>query len=155
MKDLLKSYRKRLINLTGKNRSLLLLRLASQQLIDLHEANFLNGNNSFFILENVINGKKVILSDEHDARDEDVNILSLKLKRLMRSDKYIYEEQGSKDLHIGWPMVKGKFSDGTPVRCALTYIPVELQLKEGKFIINKRPNQGISFNISQAILRCS
>ncbi len=148
MKDLLKSYRKRLINLTGKNRSLLLLRLASQQLIDVHEANFLNGGTSFSILEKLISGKKVMICEEHDARDESVNVLSLKLKRLIRADKFIYEEQGSKDLHIGWPFIKGKFSDGTPVRCALAYIPVELTLKEGKFTLSKRPNQNIVFNIS-------
>ena len=54
MIDILKAYLKRLTNLTGNNRSLLLLKLNSSQFLDIHELNFLNGHSSFSIIEDLI-----------------------------------------------------------------------------------------------------
>ncbi|MDH5381219.1 MAG: AAA domain-containing protein [Cyclobacteriaceae bacterium] len=148
MKDLLKSYSKRLTNLSGKNRSLLLLKLYSHQYIDLREFDFLNMEPSFNILQKLIEGKSHVLSPEFDSRDDDVNIVSRKLKKLIRTEKFLFEEQGTKDLHIGWPFIRGKFSDGTQVRCALLYIPVEIILSKNQYVIKQRKDIGISLNKS-------
>jgi hypothetical protein len=147
MQKTLKSYLKRLTNLTGNNRSLLLLRLLSGQFVDLHDFNHLSGNTSFSLVEALIGNKsKIKLCDEVDSRDEDVNIISKQLKRLRRIEKLIYEERGAKDLYVGWPFVSGKFNDDTLVRCPLLFFPVELSLETGEWLLKTRKDVNITFN---------
>ena len=147
MQKTLKSYLKRLTNLTGNNRSLLLLKLLSGQFVDIHDFNHLNGNTSFSIVEALIaNRSKIKLCDEVDPRDEDVNILSKQLKRLQRTERFIYEERGAKDLYVGWPFINGKFSDDTPVRCPLLFFPVALTLDNGHWLLTARKDVNITFN---------
>ena len=55
-KNILSTYLRRLTNLSGNNRSLLLLRLHAEQLIDLHKLSFLNGEKSFEIINALIGG---------------------------------------------------------------------------------------------------
>lgn len=147
MQKTLKSYLKRLTNLTGNNRSLLLLKLLSGQFIDINDFNHVSGNTSFSIIEALIANKSNIkLCDESDPRDEDVNIASKQLKRLQRTERFIYEERGAKDLYIGWPFVSGKFNDDTPVRCPLLFFPVELTLDNGQWLMTTRKDVNITFN---------
>ncbi|MDH5396694.1 MAG: AAA domain-containing protein [Cyclobacteriaceae bacterium] len=148
MNQLLKSYSKRLTNLTGKNRSVLLLKLNSSHYADIHKFSFLNGKPSFSIIESLILGKKVIICPEMDSRDQDVNLISRILRKIQRADNFIFEEQGSRDLHIGWPFLRGKLADGTPVRCALAYFPVELKLNKNKWEIIPRTDTGATLNRS-------
>ncbi|MDX1627703.1 MAG: AAA domain-containing protein, partial [Fulvivirga sp.] len=147
MHDLLKSYLKRLTNLTANNRSLMLLRVPAAQFIDLHDFNFIVENGSFSIIEQLIAGKSAKLCPVTDSRHEDTNLISRKLKRLQRSDKFIQEERGSKDLYVGWPFVRGKLMDGTPVRAPILFFPVELDI-EGKFWKLHQRSSGIMFNKS-------
>ncbi len=149
MKQILQSYLRRLTNLTANNKSLLLLRLVSDRFIDLHDFNFLLKKSSFEIIENLIGKKpKIGICSVADSRDEDSNLMSRKLKRLSRAEKYIFEERGSKDLYIGWPFVKGKFSDGTMVRCPLLFFPVELTQEENSWNLSLRKDVNITFNKS-------
>ena len=53
-----------------------------------------------------------------------------------------------KILYVGWPFIKGKFSDGTMVRCPLLFFPVELSLEENNWSINLRKDVSITFNKS-------
>ncbi len=147
MQKTLKSYLKRLTNLTGNNRSLLLLKLLNGQFVDINDFNHLNGSTSFSIIEALIGNKsKIKLCPEADPRDEDVNIISKQLKRLQRTERFIYEERGAKDLYIGWPFVSGKFSDDTLVRCPLLFFPVELVLEAGNWSLAIRKDVNITFN---------
>jgi len=131
MHKILQSYLRRLTNLTGKNRSILLLRLTYQQFIDVHDFDFLTGNSSFTIVEELIaRKKKISLCPIMDSRDESSNQVSRRLKRLQRIDNFIYEEGGARDLYVGWPFIKGKFSDGTLVRAPLVFFPVSIQTNE-------------------------
>lgn len=149
MKHILQSYLRRLTNLTAKNKSLMLLRLASGQFVDLHDFNFLVKKPSFAIINNLIGRKsKTAICSLADSRDEDANLMSRKLKRLSRTEKYIFDERGSKDLYVGWPFIKGKFSDGTMVRCPLIFFPVELSLEENDWILRLRDDVNITFNKS-------
>ncbi|HMP98405.1 MAG TPA: AAA domain-containing protein [Cyclobacteriaceae bacterium] len=145
---ILKTYLRRLTNLSGNNRSLLLLKLSAEQLIDLHKLSYLEKTNSFSILTSLIAGKSHVLCAVTDARMEQSNEVSRRLKRLQRIDQLIYEEKGSKDLHVGWPILRGKFNDGTNVRAPLVYFPVSLQQEKGKWILFLRKDAGISFNKS-------
>jgi len=147
MQKTLKSYLKRLTNLTGNNRSLLLLRLLSGQFIDLNGFNHLSGNTSFSIIEELIASKsKIKLCDEIDPRDEDVNVISKQLKRLRQTEKFIYEERGAKDLYVGWPFVMGKFNDETAVRCPLLFFPVSLVVDNGQWYLSARKDVNVTFN---------
>lgn len=145
---ILSSYLRKLTNLSGNNRSIYLPRIKSEQFIDLHQLSQLNGENSFSIVEALIKNKSKILCPLVDSRMEASNDVSKKIKRLQRLDQLIYEERGSKDLHLGWPFARGKFMDGTSVRCPLLFIPVELKLEKNNWVIDVRENVGVTFNKS-------
>lgn len=126
----------------------MLLRLTGDQFIDLQSLSYLNGLKSFEIISALIRNKEDRICAIHDSRHEATNIASQKLKMIQRTDRFIFDERGTNDLHIGWPFVRGKFSDGTPVRCPLLYFPVTLK-QQGKFwVLSLRPEAGISFNKS-------
>ena len=127
LQKILKSYQKRLTNLTSRNKSLLLLNLSAEQFLDIHELDFLQNKPSFSIIEQLIAQKNTIsLCEIHDPRYERVNEVSKRLRKISRTEKFIEEERGSEDLYVGYPIVKGKFSDGTVVRCPLMFFPVTL-----------------------------
>jgi len=67
--SILRTYRRRLTNLSSRNRSLLLTNLPSEQFLDLHEADFLLNKPSFDILAQLITSKRPIaLCDVLDPR---------------------------------------------------------------------------------------
>ena len=149
MHKILQSYLRRLTNLTGNNRSILLLRLTYQQFIDVHDFDFLTGNPSFTIIEELIaRKKKISLCPIMDSRDESSNQASRRLKRLQRIDNFIYEEGGARDLYVGWPFIKGKFSDGTLVRAPLVFFPVSIQTNETTWKLHLRADVSITLNKS-------
>ncbi len=148
MHEVLKSYLKRLTNLSGNNRSLMLRRLSADQFLDLYALNFITESGAFDILEHLIGGRKKVLCPLMDSRHEDTNVVSRKLKKLQRVDRFIQEERGSKDLYVGWPFVKGKFSDGTPARCPVLFFPVTLELKKDHWMLVPRVEEGVTFNKS-------
>lgn len=147
-KRILESWMRRLTNLSGNNRSLLLLRLSAEQLMDLHEVNMLNGFPSFDVIKALIAGKAIKLCQVLDSRVEYNNEVSRKLKKIQRADHFLFEERGSNDLHIGWPFVRGKFSDGTMVRCPLLFFPVTLDQSNNGWHLQLRQQAGITFNKS-------
>ncbi|MBU2915931.1 AAA domain-containing protein [Reichenbachiella agariperforans] len=149
MQEILKSYLRRLTNLSGNNRSLLLLKLLKEQFIDLHEFDFALNEPSFKIMEGVMARKsKIPLCSVQDSRDEDSNKLSMRLKKLKRVDHLVYEEQGARDMYVGWPFVKGKFNDGTLVRCPLMFFPVSLDADGKEWNLQFRKDVNITLNKS-------
>lgn len=143
---ILNTYLRRLTNISGNNRSIFLPRVQSEQYLDIHQISQLNGEKSFSIVETLIARKEKTLCPVMDARMESANDSSKKIKRLQRIDHLIFEERGSKDLHVGWPFVHGKFVDGTLVRCPLLYFPVEIENKNNQWSIRMRPEANVSFN---------
>ena len=131
---ILRTYLRRLTNLSGNSRSLLLLRLHHEQLLDVQQLSFLNNEKAFEIIQSTIAGKSRKISPVLDSRRADVNEASRRIKRLQRIDKFIFDERGSHDLHIGWPFVRGKFSDGTMVRCPLLYFPVSIVQEHDQWV---------------------
>lgn len=93
-------------------------------------------------------GHRISLGQQYDSRDEETNLASRRLKRISRSEKFIYEEKGAKDLYVGWPFIKGKLSDGTLIRCPLLFFPVDLELANGKWMLMPRPEEGTILNKS-------
>ncbi len=139
MQKLLKTYLRRLTNLTSRNRSLLLLNLPQEQFLDLHSLNFLDNKPSFDYIHQLISQKNQIpLCDVQDSRFEKVNEVSKRLRKLARTESFIEEERGAKDLYVAYPFVKGKMSDGTTVRCPLLFFPVTLKTNGKKWILEQR-----------------
>lgn len=124
----------------------MLLRLISDQFIDLHAFSYLDGTKSFEILKSLIRSSDHRLCAVHDSRMEANNVVSQKVKMLQRADHMVFEERGTNDLHVGWPFIRGKFSDGTPVRCPLIYFPVKLVQKNQHWVLESRDDAGITFN---------
>ena len=125
-----------------------MLQLQSEQLLDLQQLSFLNGEKAFEIIKALIAGKSKKICPLLDSRMEATNEASRKLKRLQRLDRFIFEERGSYDLHVGWPIVRGKFSDGTLVRCPLLYFPVSIIQQNTQWVLALREDAGITFNKS-------
>jgi hypothetical protein len=147
MHSILKSYLKRLTNLSGNNRSLVLLRPSAEQDISLHTLDHILPGGAFSIIESLISRKdKISLCDVHDLRNVSVNEISKRLNKIARRDKFILEERGACDLYIGWPFVRGKFSEGTVVRCPLLFFPVRLEVHDNQWKLIQREGVNVSFN---------
>ena len=131
--DVLRAYRRRLTNLSSRNRSLLLTSLPAGQFLDLHETDFILNKPSFSLIADLIGRKATIpLCEVLDARQERSNEVSRKLRRIDRTARFIEEERGTEDLYVGWPFVRGKFMDGTVVHGPLLFFPVQIE-QQGKF----------------------
>ncbi len=152
-KKLLSTFLRRLTNLGNSNRSLVLLK-ASEQFVDLHSLSYLHSEKSFSVIEALLSEDKKIICPVADPRMESANTVSISLKKLFRSDQFIFEERGTRDLHVGWPFVRGKFSDGTLVRCPLLFFPVELFIEKNNWCLQFRGDAEIFFNKS-FLLACS
>ena len=74
MTPILKSFLKRLTNLTSRNKSLLLLKDSVDQFLDLNLLNNIIGKKAYDIVKELIAEKKtIIICDEIDPRYEKVN----------------------------------------------------------------------------------
>ncbi len=149
MHRILKSYLRRLTNLTSRNKSLLLLRLAAGRFLDINELDFLDNKPAFSVVEQLIKRKKeVFLCRVLDSRDETNNNVSQKLRKLSRFDRLVLEERGAKDLFVAWPFACGSFSDGTLVRAPLLFFPVSLHREENAWSLKARTDEYCYLNRS-------
>ncbi|NQZ75408.1 MAG: DUF4011 domain-containing protein [Ekhidna sp.] len=147
MQKILKSYLRRLSNLSGNNRSLLLLRLLKEQFIDAHDFDYEENEPSFEIVKKLIEQqKRVKLCSDIDSHSKQGNDLGKRLKKIKRVEEFIFQERGAKDLYLGWPFVSGKFSDDTPVRCPLLFFPVSIEREGNSWYLNRRTDVNITFN---------
>lgn len=147
-KRILNNYLRKLTNLSGRNRAIFLPRLSSDQFLDLQQLSQFNGQKAFSIIEALIARKEKMICPVLDARMSAGNEASNRLKKLQRLDHFVFEERGSRELHVGWPFVRGKFIDGTLVRCPLLFFPVELTIKNEQWVIRLREDSEIMFNKS-------
>jgi hypothetical protein len=152
LQGILKSYLKKLTNLTSNNRAIYTPRLAADNGIDLIDLDFAVNRPAFDLLADVIVGKREIkLCNYIDSRDTVSNQLSRKLNKVYRKDRLITEERGARDLYIGYPFVHGTFPDGNPIRCPLLLFPVDLELQNGSqpyWKLVKRKDSSPTFNKS-------
>jgi hypothetical protein len=147
MNQVFQSYLKRLTNLSGNNKSIFLSRLLNDHFIDIHAFDFLANKPSFYIIESLIAQRSAVeLCQAGDPRDSKTNEVSRRLKNIKRTEKFISEESGSRDLYVGWPFLKGKLNDGTLIRCPLLYFPVSLESEENTWVLSMRQEVNISLN---------
>jgi energy-coupling factor transporter ATP-binding protein EcfA2 len=136
---MLKTYLKRLTNLSTRNRSLLLGNLPAEQFLDIHDLDFIDSKASFDVIGQLIAQKKTIkLCDVADARYQKVNEVSKRLRKIARTERFVEAERGSEDLYVGWPFVRGKLSDGTPIHAPLLFFPVSIDQTDKYWQLRRR-----------------
>jgi superfamily I DNA and/or RNA helicase len=148
MKSILSAYLKRLTNLSGRNRSLLLLRNSAVQDIDFHKIISHKKEEDLKVFENLIRNKDYPLTDNLDPRSGKRNEIAANLSKILRRDDFIWRESGAKDLYLAWPFVHGKLAGEQTVRCPLLFFPVTLELKDNSWLLKPRPDVNITFNKS-------
>ena len=147
MRPILETYLRRLTNLSGNNRSLLIQKLRADHFVDAHQFDFALNDPSFNIIESLIQGNQNIpLCSTLEPRNASSNKISQQLKTIVKSENFIFNERGSKDLYLGWPFIKGKFIDDTLIRCPLIFFPIALEIKEGVWVCNLKKNVNITLN---------
>ena len=89
MKKVLETYLNRLVNLSGNNRSLLLLKTTKSQDLDLHDLDFAFNEPSFEILKSFIEeNKNIPLCKVIDHSDAKTNEASKRLKNIQRRNSF-------------------------------------------------------------------
>ena len=152
MNRILRSYLKRLTNLSTRNKSLLLPGLPSEQFLDIYDTDFLLGKSSFDLIQQLVQKKvRIPLCDIQDPRFERVNEISKKLRKIARMESFIQEERGSQDLYVGYPFIRGKLSDGTPIHAPLLFFPVTLKADREQWCLFHRDEAEITLNRSFAL----
>ncbi|WP_266363003.1 AAA domain-containing protein [Tellurirhabdus rosea] len=148
-KPILKAYARRLTNLSSRNRSLLLTSLPAEQFLDLHETDYRLNQPSFDIIRQLIGRKATVpVCEVLDPRDGKANDASRRLRRIARTAQFIEEERGAQDLYVGYPFVRGKFADGTPVHGPLLLFPVQLIQEAGRWLLRRRADEPVTLNRS-------
>ena len=151
-KNSLRIFQRRLVNLSPRNRSLVLLSLPKEQFLDIHELDFLSGSSSFHLIKGCIAGKSSLpLCEVLDPRDQKVNDISRRLRLITRTASFIEAERGTEDLYLGWPLVQGKFADGTVVRAPLLFWPVGLRVNPQNQWVMDRRDEPLVLNRSLAM----
>lgn len=152
VQSVLRTFRRRLTNLSSRNRSLLLTSLPAGQFLDLQEVDFLLNKPSFSIIADLISRKpSVALCDVLDARQERSNEVSRKLRHIDRAARFIEEERGTEDLYVGWPFVKGKFLDDTVIHGPLLFFPVQLSQQGKSWKLTRRSDELAFLNPTLAL----
>jgi hypothetical protein len=150
--DILKTFRRRLTNLSSRNRSLLLTNLPVSQFLDLHATDHVLGRSSFSLIIDLIRQKPAIpLCDVLDPRQERSNQLSQQIRKIQRTARFISEERGTDDLYVGWPFVRGKFLDGTVIHAPLLFFPVALEQEGKTWQLVRRGDESVLFNSTLAL----
>ncbi len=126
MQDVLHIFKRRLTNLSQRNRSLKLARLSPRRDVDWKSLAFLDDASAEDLLARLLSGKEVKLLSRLDPRFEPANLMDRRLNQVFRTVEALFEETGSYDLAVGYPMVEGKFADGSSVRCPVVLFPVRL-----------------------------
>lgn len=146
MKEMLSIYRDRLINLSTKNRTLLLKKLYRKVAFDLKLLEEVNGEEFSIRLLNLLkkryDGKIKVLS----TSDNDNSKLYESFKYIDRESKSIQREKGSYDLSIGYPFVEGKFKDGTLVKAPLLLFPIRLKIENDEVYLEDVKDEYITIN---------
>ncbi|PWJ60374.1 uncharacterized protein DUF4011 [Dyadobacter jejuensis] len=152
MQQILKAYLKRLTNLSTRNKSLLLTSLPGEQFLDLQATDFVLQKPAFELIVQLIAGKKTIpLCDVQDPRMEKVNVLSKRLRKISRTEKFVADERGTQDLYVGYPFLKGKLADGTPIHGPLLFFPVTLTTEKEQWCLTERGDSRVILNRSMAL----
>lgn len=175
MNTILAKYSNRLININGRNKSLLMRKLYKKRAFDLIKLKKFDEN----IIQNLIpfliqrqtkhllllqdpyqwyqeastNLPDTISMDEKQEMDDKLRdnqdkmiSYSTELATLSKEIKNTLKETGRYELYVGYPFIEGCFKDKTFVKAPLFLFPVEIFKKGDMWFIQNKVNQPISLN---------
>ncbi|WP_281614400.1 AAA domain-containing protein [Flammeovirga sp. SubArs3] len=147
MQKTLKTYQKRLANLSARNKSLYLPKAYTGQYVDLAHLDHLMHSPSHDIIKDVIRGKKNIpLCPVADSRDTQANKMSSQIRKVGKTAKFVLEEGGRHDLFLGYPFVHGRLMTGGNLRGPLLFFPIRLIVDNGNWYLQLREDTEVTFN---------
>ena len=118
---------RRLRNLTGRSAVLRLLTPTADRFLDVHRLDQPLERPSFAIIEELLALKQRIrIASQADPSDVEQSALSLQLPKVQRAEAFLFQERGTRDLHIGYPFIGGKLRDERLFRA--THAPTTLPL---------------------------
>ena len=154
MEHTLIKYRNRLIDLSTRNRSLVLKKIYNKRAFDLKVLDEIYGDKSLKLLEFILKRNKgeykllhslsAKLFSEKDK--EKTIILSKNLKNLKSEIDNVEKESGSYELFIGYLFAEGQFLDKTFVRSPLLLFPVRIFQHEDEWFLANDIEQNIQIN---------
>ncbi|OHX66394.1 AAA domain-containing protein [Flammeovirga pacifica] len=147
MQKTLKTYQKRLANLSARNKSLYLPKAYTGQYVDLAHLDHLLNVPSVEIIQQLIRGKKNIpICPIADSRDAQANKASAQLRKVGKTAKFVLEEGGRHDLFLGYPFVHGRLMTGGNLRGPLLFFPIRLVVDNNNWILQLREDTEVTFN---------
>ncbi|MDD4316647.1 MAG: AAA domain-containing protein, partial [Clostridia bacterium] len=165
MRTIYNKYKERLIEISGRNRSLFLRRIVKKYSFDIGALLEKNNDNDLFLdflwqskrTYTLLNDKiakklcKRADSDADDAQPSEVEVLTKSiadLKYLKREVEELEKETGRYELYIGYPFVIGAITQDIPVRAPLLLFPAEIEIDRDTAKLNFIPNHPVSLNKS-------
>lgn len=140
----LQKYRNRLVNLSSRNRALVLKKLHSKRSFDLSILDSLDLSTTNELVDFLIQRNKKdlkILSSPYESKlDEEEMEKLLKLSKSLKNIKaeidMVNKERGSYDLYIGYLFIEGYFLDKTFVKAPLLLFPVKIYESNGEWYLS-------------------
>lgn len=151
----IKIYRDRLVNLSSKNRSLVLKKLYNKRAFDITRV-FQSDAYDIrkFLLER--ESGRILLSNSIDRKlkEEDIEkaiSIEKNLFQLKSEIEMVEKERGSNDLYVGYPFVEGTFKDGTFLRAPLFLFPVSIIKEDYRWYLENRIEEDVMINRTFAL----
>lgn len=140
----LQKYRNRLVNLSSRNRALVLKKLHSKRSFDLSilDSYDLSTTNELvdFLIQRNKKDLKILSSPYESKLDEEEMEKLLKLSKSLKNIKaeidMVNKERGSYDLYIGYLFIEGYFLDKTFVKAPLLLFPVKIYESNGEWYLS-------------------
>jgi hypothetical protein len=149
LKEVFQVYINRLVDLSGRNRSLYLPKNLPSQMLDIKDLDFLNHHSAFDYIKSTVERKtRIPLIEVVDPRDGKTNIISKRLNRIQSLAMTAKSETGENSLYIAWPYVEGKLINGQLVRCPLLLFPINLEKGERYWSVSFEKTGSPIFNKS-------
>lgn len=139
IRDTLKNYEKRLININKRNRLLYSSKLYQQSSYDL----FSDDNKPILrLIHNKLSSVELCDTSTTEGLEK-----YRKLSTLIREANSVYREKGDYELYIAYPFVEGYFEDDDfLVRAPLVLFPVSIEKTNKKIILSIDYNKDILYN---------
>ncbi len=164
MKNIYNQYKERLIEISGRNRSLYLRRITKKYSYDVGEIientkthndfiNFLWQRKSSFPLINDRNVKRYCkkINAQTDKPIDELDFIKknlTSLKYLKREIEELEKETGRYELFIGYPFIVGTINKDIQIKAPLLLFPTELQIEKNSARLKIIPNQPTFLNKS-------
>lgn len=133
---------------------LFMRRLTQGQALDMAALDWVLLQSVQDIRQGLLEGKaKIPLAPIQDPRDPAATAQSRSLARLYRQYDLVWHEQGTRDLCVGYPFVRGMLADGTPIHGPLVLFPVHLHRTNTQWVlqVTDAPVVNVSLLLAMAL----